>query len=475
MERRRAPRQLSTEDKLKILEEVDKNPHMKRMEIAQKLNLPPSTLSTIVSNREKIMWCVEKFSIKRKRSREGKFAHLEYAMVEWIKQIQEYDVLIDGLMIKEQACHMANLMGIEDFKASNGWIDRFKNRYAIVYSSENKEKTWFSTVSKDYKSEDVFSAKEIGIYYDLVPEDMATHQEPIGKRLTILLCCNQSGTEKLPLLVIGKHQNPRSFKNIRTLPCKYVANKNAWMTRKVFEAYLKALDTKMAAKNRNVLLLLDRSSSHPPDTERISNINIEYFPSDESDVLRPLKQGVIKEFKRNYRRHLIQKWVSLTDRSFKPKISVLDALYFAVSAWDEVEKSTIVSSFRKTKFLRRREMGEEDSQCHPLVPSDIWLRAASSEELQFDHYVSCDDDVPVCQTTADQTLYPKQRRGRGDEENDEEPSKIPSFSEAVQALDTIRNYVTSFDVGDKAVSAITKMNSVVHNVAGISSKRAKLQ
>jgi len=50
-----------------------------------------------------------------------------------------------------------------------------------------------------------------------------------GKRsketLTVMVCANMSGTEKIPILVIGKSANPRCFKNVKTLPTQYTSNK----------------------------------------------------------------------------------------------------------------------------------------------------------------------------------------------------------------------------------------------------------
>jgi hypothetical protein len=53
------------------------------------------------------------------------------------------------------------------------------------------------------------------------------------ERITVLVGSNMSGTEKVPLLVIGKSAKPRSFKNAR-IPVDYKANKKAWMTGKFF-------------------------------------------------------------------------------------------------------------------------------------------------------------------------------------------------------------------------------------------------
>ena len=54
------------------------------------------------------------------------------------------------------------------------------------------------------------------------------------ERVTVLLAANVTGTERLPLLVIGKAQKPRCFKNINNLPVDYRANRKAWMTGETF-------------------------------------------------------------------------------------------------------------------------------------------------------------------------------------------------------------------------------------------------
>ena len=63
-------------------------------------------------------------------------------------------------------------------------------------------------------------------------------------RLTVHVCANMSGTDKLPMFVIGKSKNPR-FKNVKSLPTEYVANKKAWMTSEIFINWLHQIDKKM--------------------------------------------------------------------------------------------------------------------------------------------------------------------------------------------------------------------------------------
>ena len=62
------------------------------------------------------------------------------------------------------------------------------------------------------------------------------------ERVSVLLGCNMDGTEKLPVLVIGKAAKPRCFKNVKTLPMLYKNNKSAWMTGAIFNEFRLKID-----------------------------------------------------------------------------------------------------------------------------------------------------------------------------------------------------------------------------------------
>jgi hypothetical protein len=51
----------------------------------------------------------------------------------WFKQAHENVASTDGNHLKEKALHITACLGITNFPASNGWIDRFKRRPDIVY------------------------------------------------------------------------------------------------------------------------------------------------------------------------------------------------------------------------------------------------------------------------------------------------------------------------------------------------------
>ena len=51
-----------------------------------------------------------------------------------------------------------------------------------------------------------------------------------------MACSNATDTHKLPLMFVGKAQNPRCFKNVNksALSVKYYAQRNAWVDSVIF-------------------------------------------------------------------------------------------------------------------------------------------------------------------------------------------------------------------------------------------------
>lgn len=143
-------------------------------------------------------------------------------------------------MIKEKAQELASKLHIDNFSGSNGWLEGFKKRNDIAFknvcgesnSVDNDEcNEWIKNLPAllhDYSPDDVFNADEAGLFYKCLPDKTFTfkgqscHGGKLSKdRVTVLVSANMSGTEKLPLLLIGKSKSPRCFNGIRTLPVYY--------------------------------------------------------------------------------------------------------------------------------------------------------------------------------------------------------------------------------------------------------------
>lgn len=145
-----------------------------------------------------------------------------------------------------------------DFKASNRWLENFKSRQGITFKrvcGEEKSvdtqydemaawKEKLNSLLTHYAPQDIFNADETGIFFRMLEfKNVNCHGGKKNKeRLTAMVCANMDGTEKLPLLIIGKSANPRCFKNVRSFPVEYLANKKAWMTGDIFTTWVKQLD-----------------------------------------------------------------------------------------------------------------------------------------------------------------------------------------------------------------------------------------
>ena len=58
------------------------------------------------------------------------------ALFEWFKNARNNNLPINGNILKLKANDFANLLNIP-LKSNNGWLDRFKKRYHIVYNVLN--------------------------------------------------------------------------------------------------------------------------------------------------------------------------------------------------------------------------------------------------------------------------------------------------------------------------------------------------
>ena len=235
-------------EKIAVLQKVDQGGQSKT-EICKELEIPNSTLSTILKNRLKIRIVYEKgeFELKRKRLRLSKYKNLDAGLLLWLKQAKSQNILISGQLLLEKADNFATEMKVA-FKSNLGWLERFRTRHGITLKNISEEagkvtghmtSHWMSltlpAILRDYAAKDIFNADEFGLFYRCLPEKTfvfkgdACHEGKKSKeRLTVLVCCNSDGTEKIPLFVIGKSLNPRCFKNDKILPLQFTANKKAW-------------------------------------------------------------------------------------------------------------------------------------------------------------------------------------------------------------------------------------------------------
>ena len=122
------------EEKYKVLKAI--NSGKKQAEVAQRFDPPlsQSTVATIVRSKKEIISAYEAglYKDKRKRMKQPSYPDVEKALAEWFKKVRSINVPVNGPLLAEKARYFAEQLGYENFKASNGFLDRFKERQGIT-------------------------------------------------------------------------------------------------------------------------------------------------------------------------------------------------------------------------------------------------------------------------------------------------------------------------------------------------------
>jgi len=125
-------KQFSSEEKKNIISEVDKG--LKKGEVAKKYGISLSTLSTILKDRESILKQLQTsvFDPSRKRMRKAQFKDVDTPAYKWFQDVRSRNVPLTGPLIREKALEFAKMLEVENFQASVGWLNRFRERYGVL-------------------------------------------------------------------------------------------------------------------------------------------------------------------------------------------------------------------------------------------------------------------------------------------------------------------------------------------------------
>ena len=129
---------VTIETKLEIIEAIEKGKSQRR--VAELFEIAKSTVADIWKDREKLKNFVstaDVLSLAKKKCivRESQFPLLDDALSVWFTQLRGRGAPVPGAVIQSKALEMFATLypGAKqsDFKASDGWLDRFKKRHGI--------------------------------------------------------------------------------------------------------------------------------------------------------------------------------------------------------------------------------------------------------------------------------------------------------------------------------------------------------
>ena len=288
---------LSVGEKIEIIDTAEKF-KLSIRQLSEKFAVSKTQVAEILKKKNDIRRnLAENGNLERKKAfSRRKTADLDKITYEWFTKVQQENIRISGRILKEKALEVATQLEIPSFKASNGWLEKFCQRWKITFKPisgeagqvEIKDVTqWKEKLKKliaGYSEEDIFNAQETGLFFRALPEktlslkgEKCTDGKSSKERLTILFCTSMTG-EKMNPVVIGQSKNPRCFKgsHFEKLPLEWYFNHKSWMTRAIMSDWLTTFDRKMQRANRKVLLFLDNATWHATTVE-LQNVKVVFF------------------------------------------------------------------------------------------------------------------------------------------------------------------------------------------------------
>lgn len=176
---------LPLQDKINILEALKKG--TKGTTVAKLYNVTPAAISNLKKNKDRLLG-VENINLKVLKKRKViKPVHnidLEKSLIMWFNERRSLGEPVSGPLFREKALILNyKLNGAIKFKASNGWLDKFKRRHGIRQLSMQGEKLpadvdaaikfafdFQNIVNEEgYDLSLLFNADESGIYWRRLP------------------------------------------------------------------------------------------------------------------------------------------------------------------------------------------------------------------------------------------------------------------------------------------------------------------
>lgn len=525
---------LTIEKKLEIIDELQKG--ASAVALSARYDVPRTTINDLKKNADQIkafasqMESLDGQPKKRKTMKKATNEVLDTAVYLWFVQKRSEGIPVSGPMVCEKAIFFnEKLGGGGQFKASTGWLKNFKHRHGIRELNIEGEKMSAASGEavdafkikfqkmldeKGLTRDQVYNADETGLNYKALPtKTLASLSEKYApgfkmqkQRITVMVCANASGKNRMPLLVIGKAKKPRCFKgfNMNALPVHYYAQKSAWMSQAIFTDWFKTkfvppVQRDLESKNLppKAVLVLDNAPSHPEENLQSDdgNITCYFLPANTTSLIQPMDQSVIETLKRRYRKKFMQELLSedVPLKDYWKSIDLKNVVDNVADAWTEVAPETLERSWNKVWPANESASSEIIDECTAVTNEFLadTTSALNLESGEFEEWLHCDDADVGYQLLTDEEIIElvveedentdcdtDDTEYDGGELADAAPTVADLRKEAKQAVSLMQKYIEWYEQQDEAERTDTvllrRFRSFAEKKSLISVKQPKL-
>lgn len=417
---------LSIEQKYNICLMAEKHPKWTQAELAQwayqvyQLPSKPSqgTISRLLAKKSDFMNSKEHEKDSNRLRRPNNLL-VHKILQEWVSQSIWNGIPVSLPIIQDTAQSVWHKIPPEHREGkgsfSHKWVANFLSRmnlstYIIDHQMPKHPKVWYfdeRSLLKKFISHipqnSLYTLDETFLAYNL-PLDYAQYESnSIQKRLeviTVMLCANLNGTDKMDPMIIGRYENYQSFKNYfpeeqnsnshhelhlgekmaRKFGISYQSNRKSWLTSTIFHDWLVAFDKRLVSDGRKIWLILDDSCSHRIINLRLQNIQLIYTSANSKFL--PFNWGVLEEFKTRYRIQQYKALIDLQDTLSQGSgnlqlltyeqscLTMSNAFKFIKISWDAIKRELIHSNWKKSGILPPNMLEPSESRLSAFKRDD---------------------------------------------------------------------------------------------------------
>ncbi|XP_053973149.1 jerky protein homolog-like [Hylaeus volcanicus] len=284
------------------------------------------------------------------------------------------------------------------FKASKGWLWKFKNRHGIRLLNINKKEDGEVVNAQVFLDDFAQRVEQEGLEYKniytmdvttllwkAIPMKILSDEQNIERiqlekdRVTVGLCVNATGGHKLAPLFIHKIKNPKELKHVKdNLPVIFKAHSRAWIDQEIFTDWYKnhfipAVKTHQLGTCDKVILLLDNYRHNLQLTEEFQQddqFQIVRLPPNVTS-LQPMNQELIEKTKMSFRHKMLDRVLSFPGgaREFYFDYDLKDCIDLLHDAWAGISATNIRNTWKKVINQIPEENTTKEEPEDPLEPN----------------------------------------------------------------------------------------------------------
>ena len=177
---------LSLKKKVEVIKAAKNNPQFGVRRLADLFECGKTQISSVLKNKESILELYEANASSesvssRKRARSCEFLDINEALHKWYLLACSKNIYPVGPQLCEKAKEIAEHLQFTSFKASNGWLDRWKKQYNIKQVKIHGEsgevsgatvESWKERIPEllqEYASENIWNLNETGCFWWALP------------------------------------------------------------------------------------------------------------------------------------------------------------------------------------------------------------------------------------------------------------------------------------------------------------------